>query len=204
MAKPGGTFARFFGRLVLPPRSRRWNNSGMRQLELFTRAQLTEMRDRTLSRRYSPAAEAFRIEHARHRKWGLARRHAEKLRRLHETSADRRPPHPAARPGPTPQPTTAAKPRPLTPAKTAAGPQRLLPANSATRPGSRPSAKRAAGPPSMPQANTATRPRPLTPAKTAAGPPSMPSPQSAARPVSAPPAQRTAESRAPSSRSARG
>jgi len=40
------------------------------------------MRDRTRSRRHSPANEAFRQEHQRHRDWGLARRHAEKLRRM--------------------------------------------------------------------------------------------------------------------------
>ncbi|MEV8517957.1 hypothetical protein AB0367_37665, partial [Dactylosporangium sp. NPDC051484] len=39
-------------------------------------------RDRTRSRRYSPAKEQFRREHARHRDWGLAKRYAEKLRRL--------------------------------------------------------------------------------------------------------------------------
>ncbi len=40
------------------------------------------MRDRSASRRYSPAREEFRREHARHRVWGLAQRHAAKLRRL--------------------------------------------------------------------------------------------------------------------------
>jgi hypothetical protein len=41
------------------------------------------MRDRTKSRRYSPAKEAFRREHERHRAWGLAQRHSRKLRELH-------------------------------------------------------------------------------------------------------------------------
>src|SRR5689334_7666783 len=50
---------------------------------LFTRSQVAEMRDRTLSRRYSPAAEEFRREHERHRAWGLAQRHALTLRHLH-------------------------------------------------------------------------------------------------------------------------
>ena len=40
------------------------------------------MRDRTKSRRYSPEAEQFRREHARHRDWGLAPRHGLKLWRL--------------------------------------------------------------------------------------------------------------------------
>jgi hypothetical protein len=60
----------------------------MRQLELFTVAELAEMRDRTRSRRYSPANEQFRREHARRRSWGLARRHAEKLRRARERRHD--------------------------------------------------------------------------------------------------------------------
>jgi hypothetical protein len=45
------------------------------------------MRDRTAKRNYSPAAEEFRREHERHRKWGKDRRHAERLRQLHEASA---------------------------------------------------------------------------------------------------------------------
>jgi hypothetical protein len=61
-----------------------WDNSCMRQLALFTVAELSAMRDRSRSRRYSPANEQFRREHARHRAWGLARRHAEKLRRAQE------------------------------------------------------------------------------------------------------------------------
>jgi hypothetical protein len=56
----------------------------MRQLELFTVAELSAMRDRTRSRRYSPANEQFRREQARRRAWGLARRHAEKLRRAQD------------------------------------------------------------------------------------------------------------------------
>jgi len=60
-----------------------WDNCCVRQLQLFTSAELAAMRDRTKSRRYSPAQEEFRREHARQRAWGLARRHAEKLRRLH-------------------------------------------------------------------------------------------------------------------------
>src|SRR5687768_13907458 len=61
-----------------------WDNSCMRQLALFTVAELSAMRDRSRSRRYSPANEQFRREHARHRAWGLTRRHTEKLRRDQE------------------------------------------------------------------------------------------------------------------------
>src|SRR5690349_8407126 len=55
----------------------------MAQLQLFSKKELAAMRDRTRSRHYSPAGEEFRREHERHRAWGLARRHAEKLRRAH-------------------------------------------------------------------------------------------------------------------------
>ncbi|UQU68787.1 hypothetical protein COUCH_23635 [Couchioplanes caeruleus] len=54
----------------------------MQQLQLFSAAELAMMRDRSASRRYSPAREEFRREHARHRVRGLAQRHAAKLRRL--------------------------------------------------------------------------------------------------------------------------
>jgi hypothetical protein len=63
----------------------------MRQLQLFTTAELATMRDRTASRRYSPAAEEFRRTHQRHRAWGLAQRHAERLRRSRGGPRDRRP-----------------------------------------------------------------------------------------------------------------
>jgi hypothetical protein len=49
----------------------------MTQLSLFpTRG----LRDRMLRRNYSPAAEEFRVEHERHRAWGLTQRHARRLR----------------------------------------------------------------------------------------------------------------------------
>ena len=54
----------------------------MRQLQLFTSAQLATMRDRRAARNYSAEAEQFRRDHERHRAWGLARRHAERLRRV--------------------------------------------------------------------------------------------------------------------------
>jgi hypothetical protein len=60
----------------------------MRQLQLFTTAELARMRDRTASRSHSPEAEEFRRNHERHRAWGLARRHAERLRRLREADLD--------------------------------------------------------------------------------------------------------------------
>jgi hypothetical protein len=46
------------------------------------------MRDRTARRNYSAEAEEFRREHARHREWGLAQRHGEKLRRLRNSRRD--------------------------------------------------------------------------------------------------------------------
>src|SRR5690242_14888799 len=52
-------------------------------MQLFSKTELAAMRDRTRVRRYSPAGEEFRREHERHRTWGLARRHAERLRRAH-------------------------------------------------------------------------------------------------------------------------
>ncbi|MEU4222372.1 hypothetical protein, partial [Actinoplanes sp. NPDC026623] len=54
----------------------------MGQLSLFGRSELAAMRDRTARRNYSAAADEFRREHERHRKWGLQQRHGEKLRRL--------------------------------------------------------------------------------------------------------------------------
>jgi hypothetical protein len=42
----------------------------MRQLQLFTSAELGRMRDRTASRNYSPEKDEFRREHERHRAWG--------------------------------------------------------------------------------------------------------------------------------------
>jgi hypothetical protein len=46
------------------------DNGLMRQLQLFTTAQLATMRDRTRSRKYSPQKDEFRREHERHRDWG--------------------------------------------------------------------------------------------------------------------------------------
>ena len=75
----------------------------MRQLSMFTRAEIAGMRDRTASRTYSPAGDDFRREHERHRAWGLKRRHAECLRRSRNTSGGGtgRTPTPICRPQPT-------------------------------------------------------------------------------------------------------
>jgi hypothetical protein len=66
-----------------------WDNYAMRQLQLFTTVQIAGMRDRAASRNHSPGREEFRRVQERRRAWGLARRHAEGLRRarsgLHET-----------------------------------------------------------------------------------------------------------------------
>ncbi|HTJ38795.1 MAG TPA: hypothetical protein VL738_36660 [Dactylosporangium sp.] len=74
----------------------------MRQLQLFTTKELAAMRDRTKSRRYSPAGEEFRREHARQRAWGLARRHDEKLRRLRAAAPPPSTPAPPPQPEPSP------------------------------------------------------------------------------------------------------
>ena len=67
----------------------------MRQLQLFTTAELATMRDRTKSRNYSPGRDEFRRDHQRRRAYGLARRHAASLWRAHHRS---HPVPPAARP----------------------------------------------------------------------------------------------------------
>ncbi len=58
------------------------------------------MRDRTASRTYSPEREAFRRDHHRHRAWGLARRHAERLRQLRDRPHESRPAKSEQRPSP--------------------------------------------------------------------------------------------------------
>jgi hypothetical protein len=72
----------------------------MRQLQLFTTTELAAMRDRSASRSYSPAGEAFRREHERHRAWGLTQRHAERLRQLHGSDCE---PHAPAEAGMHPE-----------------------------------------------------------------------------------------------------
>ena len=63
----------------------------MRQLQFFTTTQLATMRNRSGARNHSPAAEAFRRTHQRHRAWGLSQRHAERLRRMTNSPAAQRP-----------------------------------------------------------------------------------------------------------------
>ena len=58
------------------------------QLSLFTRPATAAMRDRTKARNYSPEKEEFRRDHACRRRWGLARRHAQKLCRTHGCSRE--------------------------------------------------------------------------------------------------------------------
>jgi hypothetical protein len=60
----------------------------VRQLELFTPAQLATMRDRTRRRNYSAAAEEFRNAHQRHRAWGLTQRHNQKLSHLYGSTTN--------------------------------------------------------------------------------------------------------------------
>jgi hypothetical protein len=58
----------------------------MTQLELFPRQVINALRDKSKDRRWSPERDEFRRDCARRRKWGLKRRHAEKLCRLHGCS----------------------------------------------------------------------------------------------------------------------
>ncbi len=151
----------------------------MRQLQLFTSAQLAVMRDRTASHSYSPQGEIFRREHARHRAWGLTRRHAEKLARL-------RPTGPASKPAamsnaPAPQAEKLARPRPTGPASKPAA-MSNMPAPQAeklarprpTGPASKPAAMSNMP---APQAEKLARPRPTGPASKPAAMSNMPAPQ---------------------------
>src|SRR5262249_39040198 len=73
----------------LPLARRRRENCFVAQIGLFSRAQITAMRDRTRSRNYSPERDAFRREHQRHRDWGLTQRYARKERHLRAAAANR-------------------------------------------------------------------------------------------------------------------
>src|SRR4051812_18827382 len=92
----------------------------MGQLELFSRSQIAAVRDRTASRNYSPAQDAFRREHERHREWGLRQRHGRRLMYLRiygegAAPADRTTGQPATQtptPAPAPPPEPARGPRP--------------------------------------------------------------------------------------------
>jgi hypothetical protein len=67
------------------------DNGFMRQLQLFTTAELGRMRDRTASRNHSPERDEFRRLHAHHRAWGLVQRHGRRLHRLRTSSCAPRP-----------------------------------------------------------------------------------------------------------------
>jgi len=69
-----------------------WDNLSMRQLQLFTSAQLAKMRDRTASRSYSPVGDEFRREQAIRRAFGKQRRHAERRYRVMAGSRGGTPP----------------------------------------------------------------------------------------------------------------
>ncbi|WP_433606364.1 SDR family NAD(P)-dependent oxidoreductase [Dactylosporangium sp. CA-139114] len=56
----------------------------MGQMQLFSARELAAMRDRTKAKHWWPGKDEFRKEAQRRRDWGLVRRHAEKLRRIHE------------------------------------------------------------------------------------------------------------------------
>jgi hypothetical protein len=58
----------------------------MAQLELFPKATIAALRDWSKDRRRWPGRDDFRRDCARRRKWGLKRRHAEKLCRLNGCS----------------------------------------------------------------------------------------------------------------------
>jgi hypothetical protein len=67
-------------------------NICMGQMSFFSRAETAAMRDRTKARNYDPGRDEFRRQQRIRRDCGLQRRHAEKLRRLHESGAvSRRP-----------------------------------------------------------------------------------------------------------------
>ncbi|MEU4236657.1 hypothetical protein [Actinoplanes sp. NPDC026619] len=66
------------------------DNIYMRQMSLFSRAEIAAMRDRTASRNYSPEMEEFRREHKIRRAFGKARRHEERDWRVLAGSRDPR------------------------------------------------------------------------------------------------------------------
>lgn len=107
--------------------AREWDNYRVGQLQIFTTSQLAKMRDPTASRSYSPGRDEFRRTHERHRAWGLARRHAERLRHVRGRAGD---PSTAAttRPGRTSQPDSPRRPEPTCPRQaTSAPPTRKTP-----------------------------------------------------------------------------
>jgi len=140
----------------------RWvrDNWWVRQLSLFDRATTTAMRDRTKSRNYSAERDQFRRDHERRRYWGLQRRHAEKLRRIH---GDPPPPTIAPeqpRPTPTPPAVPAAVSTPAPPAVPAAAAVSTPPPVSSDR--SAPTPQPAHASMARPVAAAPTAPRPTT------------------------------------------
>ncbi|MGX6602979.1 hypothetical protein ACWKSP_12695 [Micromonosporaceae bacterium Da 78-11] len=119
----------------------------MRQISMFTTAEIAGMRDRTASRNHSPSRDEFRRRHEHHRAWGLVRRHAERLRlrQAGSSSSGPRRPDPGHRDGqttdapapvrservPTSSPSPSARPKPqkapLTPQKAPAKPREARP-----------------------------------------------------------------------------
>ncbi|XVU27248.1 hypothetical protein ACQPZJ_09450 [Actinoplanes sp. CA-054009] len=73
------------------------------QLGLISRKQFNAMLDRALARNWSPEKEAFRRDHERRRKWGLAQRHGLKLLRLRREEHAKTPDLPSVT-GASPQP----------------------------------------------------------------------------------------------------
>jgi hypothetical protein len=134
------------------------------------------MRDRMRARNYSPERERFRREHERHRAWGLARRHEEKLRRIRESrgedqsaAIDSRSPNPSRAPRPVTSPGSASVVWPRT---AQGGPGGSPGSASVVRPSRVP-----AGPGGLPGSASAARPR-----RALAGPGGSPGSASAARP----------------------
>ena len=164
----------------------------MRQLQLFTTAQLAAMRDRTASRNYSPERDAFRREHQRHRTWGLVQRHSERLRRTRDRDharplavTDTDPHRRATRaPAPTPGPAAALAPARTPSSAPARGPGRaavLVPARGSA-PASAPAAAVISA--SAPAPAPASAPSPVR--ATATAPASASAPAPAPAPASKP------------------
>jgi hypothetical protein len=103
-------------------------NICMGQMSFFSRAETAAMRDRTKARNYDPGRDEFRRQQRIRRDCGLQRRHAEKLRRLHESGAVSRRPSAIAKVQARPERCTS---RPMHP-----GParKRAGPATQATHP----------------------------------------------------------------------
>ncbi|SFE72710.1 hypothetical protein SAMN05421541_103252 [Actinoplanes philippinensis] len=108
----------------------------MGQASLFSRSEISAMRDRTRSRNYSAARDEFRREHERHREWGLRQRHGEKLRRLRQSRAAPEAAETQKGPSPSPlsPPSRASLPAPLSPPSRASLPALLSAPSTASSP----------------------------------------------------------------------